>query len=66
MGLRGPAQHQSGPTTLGLGFEARLALTPPSLSESEAPALPDNAVTPVLRQGQIRRVRGSGVHIWTV
>ena len=67
MGLRGPAQHQSGPTTLGLGFEARLALAPPpSLSESEAPALPDNAVTPVLRHGQIRRVRGSGVHIWTV
>ena len=67
MGLRGPAQHQSGPTTLGLGFEARLALAPPpSFSESEAPALPDDAVTPVLRQGQIRRVRGSGVHIWTV
>jgi len=50
MGLRGSAQHQSGSTTLGLGFEARLALAPPpSLSESEAPALPDDAVTPVLR-----------------
>ena len=58
MGLRGPAQHQSGPTTLGLGFEARLALAPPpSFSESGAPALPDDAVTPVLPQGRIRRVR---------